>query len=322
MKANLIRFGRYSVIALVALFMAVPVLSQLSLRKALDYDGDGRADFVIFRPSNNAWYSLRSGGSVAIDGWGLAAEDFMVPGDYDGDGRGDLAVWRDTNGLFFIINSSNGTVSIASWGISGDEPVARDYDGDGRTDYAVVRRTGGSMVWYILRSSDSQVQVASWGLSTDFTAPGDYDGDGKFDFCVQRPGPTPTSPAVFYVLTNGTFNVSVVSWGWGNDLVVPGDYDGDGKTDFAVVREGSTTNSPLIWYIIRSSDNVPIGVSFGDTGTDLNAQADYDGDGKTDIAIWRDTTGQFWYRSSINNAFNVVAWGSPNDYPVASYDTH
>lgn len=137
------------------------------------------------------------------------------------------------------------------------------------------------------------------------------------DLAVWRP-----SNGTFYVLGGPGSQQTSQGWGMAGDIPVPGDYDGDGKTDFAVVREGSTTNSPLIWYIIRSSDNVPIGVSFGDTGTDLNAQADYDGDGKTDIAIWRDTTGQFWYRSSIDNTFNVVAWGSPNDYPVASYDTH
>jgi hypothetical protein len=51
-------------------------------------------------------------------------------------------------------------------------------------------------------------------------------------------------------------------------------------------------------------------------------QNDYDGDGKTDIAIWRDSDGMFWWRRSSDGVINVLQWGSPNDYPVASYDTH
>jgi hypothetical protein len=105
-------------------------------------------------------------------------------------------------------------------------------------------------------------------------------------------------------------------------LVVPGDYDGDGKTDVAVVREGSTPNSNLGWYIRRSTNGLLQSAAFGITGADLNVQNDSDGDGKTDIAIWRDTTGYFYYLSSINGALVGVQWGASNDFPIASYDTH
>ena len=52
------------------------------------------------------------------------------------------------------------------------------------------------------------------------------------------------------------------------------------------------------------------------------AQNDYDGDGKCDLGVWRDPTGDFWYRSSINGAFISTHWGAPNDMPIAGYDTH
>jgi VCBS repeat protein len=307
--------------ALLVVCTATASLAQVTLRKALDVDADGKADFSIFRASDQNWYIFRSGGGVTVQNWGIPNEDFPTPGDYDGDGKGDISVYRDTTGTWYRLNSSTSTVAIVQWGTTGDEPVARDYDGDGKTDIAIVRRSNNVMTWYVFRSSDSGVNVVQWGASGDFTAPGDYDGDGKFDYCVQRPGATLTAPASFYALES-TAGVNIVQWGQGNDTVVPGDYDGDGKTDFAVVREGSTSTSPLTWYIYNSATGTASVVQWGLTGGDLITQNDYDGDGKTDIAVWRDATGTFWYIRSFNGQVNAVGWGVPNDFPIAGYDSH
>ncbi|HBE82367.1 MAG TPA: hypothetical protein DDW24_06270 [Blastocatellia bacterium] len=313
--------GKFGVAAAIALLLSIPSFAQLSLRKAIDTDNDGKADFSVFRPTNNTWYTFKSAGGVSIQTFGLANEDFMTPGDFDGDGKGDVAVWRDTTGAWYWLNSSDSTFNGILFGLTGDEPVARDYDGDGKTDPAVARRSNGAMIWYVLRSSDGGFVAQQFGLSTDFTAPGDYDGDNKFDFAIQRPGATSTSQATFYV-QRSTGGFDIIPWGWGNDLVVPGDYDGDGKTDIAVVREGSTPSSNLAWFIRRSTDGGLIALTFGITSSDLNVQNDYDGDGKTDVAIWRNTDGQFYVLRSLDGVLAVVQWGLPNDFPVAAYDSH
>lgn len=307
--------------AAVTLMLSVAGFAQPGLRKAVDTDGDSKADFMIFRPANNVWYIFKSGGGYTYQNFGLAAEDFMTPGDYDGDGKGDIAVWRDTTGVWYRLNSSNNTFVAGQFGLTGDEPVARDYDGDGKTDPAIIRRSNGAMIWYVLRSTDLGYYASQFGLSGDFSAPGDYDGDGKFDLAVQRPGATPTSAATFYILQS-TAGLAVLNFGFSADLVVPGDYDGDGKTDVAVVREGATPTTQLTWYALLSGSGGLLATQFGDTGTDITAQNDYDGDGKTDLAIWRNSTGTFWFRSSITNVYNAVQWGSPNDFPIAGYDTH
>lgn len=132
-----------AVITAVSVLLSAAAFSQASLRKALDFDGDGKVDFTVVRPSNNTWYISKTGGGETYQNFGLANEDFVEPGDFDGDGKADISVWRDTTGVWYRFNSGDGTFTAVQFGISGDEPVARDYDGDNKADLAVVRRTNG-----------------------------------------------------------------------------------------------------------------------------------------------------------------------------------
>jgi len=110
-----------------------------------DFDGDGRTEFAIFRPSTGQWYiRYSSTQTAAVVTWG-ASQDFPVAGDYDGDGRADVAVFRPSEGLWYIRYSRGGTGTVA-WGTVNDVPVAGDYDGDGRADIAVFRPSAG--IWY------------------------------------------------------------------------------------------------------------------------------------------------------------------------------
>jgi hypothetical protein len=77
-----------------------------------DYDGDGRIDLGVWRPSIATWYVLKS--SEGYDAqqhltvqWGESG-DAPVQGDYDGDGRTDLSVWRSSTSTTFVLKSSEG----------------------------------------------------------------------------------------------------------------------------------------------------------------------------------------------------------------------
>jgi hypothetical protein len=279
----------------------------------MDFDGDGKADLSVYRPSTAQWFGLESSANFTSSvnvAFGVPG-DIAAPGDYDGDGKMDIAVFRPSDGTWYIGYSSTLTTAAFAWGTGGDIPVPGDYDGDGKNDLALYRPSTGQ--WFILKSSTGYTAslVVAWGASTDTPVPGDYDGDGKTDIAVYRP-----STGIWYMLLSSfNFTISTTAlWGVSADIPVPGDYDGDGKTDFAVFRP-----STGIWYMLLSSFNYTISTTaLWGVSTDIPVPNDYDGDGKTDFAVFRPSTGTWFILcSGTGYRTNIVAnWGASADLPL------
>jgi hypothetical protein len=273
-----------------------------ALNTIADFDGDGKSDLSVFRPSAETWYLLRSRDGFAGTPFGLAT-DKIVPADFDGDAQTDIAVYRPSTGFWYIVNSATGVLTYQQFGATEDLPVPADYDGDGRADIAVFRPSNGT--WYRLNSGDGAFAFYQFGANGDKPAIGDYDGDGKSDFVVFRP-----SVAMWYLVYSGNGYFNGIQFGNATDLITPGDYDGDGRTDLALFRPSTGT-----WIRRNSSTGASVVQPFGGSD-DIPTPGDYDLDGKEDLAFFHPADGT-WYRSnSSNGAIFAQQFGAPGDLPA------
>ena len=134
-----------------------------------DFDGDGKLDAAVFRPSTGQWSIVRSSDNqVSNVTFGLST-DIPVPADYDGDGITNIAIFRPSNGTWYTSQNPATNYGAILFGQAGDVPVAADYDGDGKADVAVFRNG----TWYLNRSTAGFTGIA-FGEATDKPVPNSF----------------------------------------------------------------------------------------------------------------------------------------------------
>lgn len=277
-------------------------LNEGLTRTAFDYDGDGKADVSVFRPSEGNWYiqnSLTMG--VTSAHFGLNG-DLTAPGDFDGDGKTDISVFRPSEGNWYRLNSSDGSFVGLHFGTAEDKPAVGDFDGDSRADISVFRPSEGN--WYRLNSLNGAFVGQHFGAAEDKPAVGDFDGDGKSDVSVFRP-----SEGNWYRLNSSDGSFFGTHFGVAEDKPVVGDFDGDGKTDISVFRPSEGN-----WYRLNSNGGAFFGMHFG-LAEDKPVAADFDGDGRTDIAVFRPSEGN-WYILNSTAGFLAQHFGATEDTPT------
>src|SRR5262245_33608365 len=123
-----------------------------------DFDGDGIADLVVYRPSTRVWFVLTSSSGFADVFMALSTAPGAVamPGDYDGENKTELALYNPS-GLFGAAGAGNWNIRYSSNGYSTatqtsypfpydgfnytpqNVPLMADFNGDDRPDFITWR---------------------------------------------------------------------------------------------------------------------------------------------------------------------------------------
>jgi len=233
--------------------------------------------------------------------------------DYNGNGTEDLAVFNGRSGVWSVAEAGLvGSAPAAAvflerkFGKSDDIAAPGDYDGDGIADLAIYRESTG------MYRVDGQFNLRRFGEKRDIPVPGDYDGDGTTDPGLFRPTTGEWFIHGLFEAQSPADMITTIDFGEFGDVPVPGDYDGDGRTDLAIFdvvtgewrvavydeAQGEWVEKPRLNRVYGSIGDIPI-------------QADYDGDGRTDLAFWRRSDGSW----NVRNQFELIL-GRRDDFPI------
>ena len=270
------------------------------LRVPGDFDGDGKTDLSIFRPSNGQWWWTQSGTGITMAATFGQSTDIITPADFTGDGKVDHGLFRPSTGEWFVLRSEDFTYYAAPFGTAGDIPVPGHFDSDGKADIAIFRPSNST--WYINNSAGGTT-IQQFGAAGDVPVAADYDGDGRSDVAIYRP------VSGQWWLLRSTAGLIAYQFGSSADRIVPGDYTGDGKADAALWRPSTGE-----WFILRSENATFYAFGFGANG-DLPVPGDYDGDGKLDVSVFRPSSGT-WYLNRSSAGVAIHQFGANGDIPV------
>jgi len=156
-----------------------------------DWNGDGKSEIGLYRPSNGFWY-MDVNGNGLWDGrptdWQInqfgSPGDIPIVGDWNGDKKSEIGVYRPSTSAWYLdVNGNNlwdgrpTDKQLGPYGISGDIPVVGDWDGSGISKIGVFRPSTG--MWYLDVSGngswDSTIidrQLGIFGSPTDLPVVG------------------------------------------------------------------------------------------------------------------------------------------------------
>ncbi|WP_344469891.1 VCBS repeat-containing protein, partial [Kitasatospora kazusensis] len=192
--------------------VAIGMTNDKSRVRFADWDGDGRADYIVINPDGSVHVMLNKGGD-GHGGWqdlgqvavGTTTNPSQVTfADFDGDGKADYISTADNGNVNVYLNRGGdghggwNVLGQVALGLTTDRSRIRwtDLDGDGKADYTVINPNG-SITTYLNRGGDghggwNNPGQAALGLTTNQNAVNfaDITGDGRADYLLTNPNNT------------------------------------------------------------------------------------------------------------------------------------
>ena len=169
--------------------------------------------------------------------------------------------------------------------ITGNSAAIGDFNGDGKLDLAILNSIA-------LGSGDGTFTQGASLSASGVSVAGDFNGDGKLDLAVC----SSVDNNVTILLGDGAGNFAIASGspiavGGQPQALVAGDFNNDGKLDLAVANFSDNTVTLLLGngdgtFAPASGSPYPVG-----QGPISIAAADFNGDGKLDLAVANLTDG-------------------------------
>jgi FG-GAP-like repeat/Putative Ig domain len=224
---------------------------------------------------------------------------WVTAADFNGDGYLDL----------FAVNAISGVTPVALLGyghgafnaveqniqIAGNASAAGDFNGDGKLDVAIYGENvslGTTSTNILLGNGDGTFTPGAALNAAGFIAVADFNGDGKLDLAVSNPADN----NVTILLGDGSGNFatasgSPIATGLQPEAIVTGDFNNDGRLDIATANFSDNTVTLLLGNgdgTFTPAAGSPYAVGKGPFSI---AAADFNGDGKLDLAVANLTDG-------------------------------
>jgi len=277
-----------------------------------DFNHSGHQGLAVGEVNNAAAVILLGNGNGSFTPSSASfANAFAMPinaldaADFNADGNLDLAIvngvgYQTVVGLGYGDGAFNLAGTLPDTGGFSVGAAVGDFNRDGKLDVIVansgVTAAGGSSgVTVSLGNGDGTFSMANGspipaGQSLSAIVAADFNGDGKLDVAVTDS----VGNAVIILLGNGdgTFGApATIPAGNGPDAIVAGDFNSDGKLDLAVANFTDGTVTLLLGNgdgTFTQAAGSPYAVGKGPYQI---VAADFNGDGKLDVAVVNLTDG-------------------------------